>query len=56
MHKPDQNELQFDWSQLPYSEHLGPVQQEVAQPNITKMPTIDLKKGENDICILFYEI
>ena len=38
MHKPDQSELQLDRSQLPYSEHLGPVQQEAAQPNIAKRP------------------
>ena len=39
MHKPDQSELQLDWSQLPNLEYLGPVWQEAAQPNITKRPT-----------------
>ena len=36
MHKPDQSELLLNWSQLPYLEHLGLVQQEAAQPNIAK--------------------
>ena len=36
MHKPNQSELQLDRSQLPYSEHLGPVPQEAVQPNIVK--------------------
>ena len=35
-HKPDQIELQLDQSQLPYSEYLGPILQEVAQPDTTK--------------------
>ena len=39
-HKPDQIELQLDRSQLPYSEYLGPIPQEVAQPTLTtKRPT-----------------
>ena len=32
----DQIELQLDQSQLPYSEYLGPIPQEAAQPDITK--------------------
>ena len=36
MHKLDQSELQLDRSQLLYLEHLGPVPQEAAQPNIIK--------------------
>ena len=36
MHKPDQSELQLDRSQLSYSEYLGSVPQEAAQPNIVK--------------------
>ena len=38
-HKLNQSELQLDQSQLSYPKHLGPVQQETAQPNITKSPT-----------------
>ena len=39
-HKPDQIELQLDWSQLPYSEYSGPIPQEAAQPTLTtKRPT-----------------
>ena len=38
-HKPDQIELQLDQFQPLYSEHLGLVLQEAAQPNITKRPT-----------------
>ena len=44
MHKLDQSELQLDRSQLPYSEHLGPVQQEATQPNIAKRPTTPFNK------------
>ena len=36
MPKPDQSELQLDQFQLPYSKHLGLVQQEAAQPNIAE--------------------
>ena len=36
MHKPDQTKLQLDRSRLPYSEHLGLIPQEIAQPNIVK--------------------
>ena len=36
MHKSDQSELQLDRSRLPYSEHLGQIPQEAAQPNIAK--------------------
>ena len=36
MHKLDQSELQLDRSQLLYLEHLGPVLQKAAQPNIVK--------------------
>ena len=36
VHKPDQIKLQLDWSQLPYSEYLGPVPQEATQPDLTK--------------------
>ena len=36
MHKPNQSELQLDRSRPPYSEHLGQVPQEAAQPNIAK--------------------
>ena len=39
MHKPGQSELQLDQSQLLYSDHLGPVQQETTQPNVAKRPT-----------------
>ena len=39
-HKPDQIELQLDQFQPLYSEHLGLVLQEAAQPNITKRPAI----------------
>ena len=35
-YKPDQIELQLDQSQLPYSEYLGPILQETAQPDTTK--------------------
>ena len=33
MHKPTQVKLQLDWSQLPYSEYLGPLPQKATQPN-----------------------
>ena len=36
MHKADQIELQLDQSQLPYSEYLGLIPQEAAQPDLTK--------------------
>ena len=40
MHKPDQIKLQFDRSQLPYSEYSSPILQEAAQPTLTtKRPT-----------------
>ena len=39
-HKLDQIELQLDQFQPLYSEHLGLVPQEAAQPNITKRPAI----------------
>ena len=60
-HKPDQIELQLDWSQLPYSEYLSLVPQEVAQPSITqKAHYIKLatplgswdQDGENEIFLL----
>ena len=35
----------MDRSQLPYSEHLGPVQQEAAQPNIAKKAHHKLQKN-----------
>ena len=38
-HKLNQIELQLDQFQPLYSEHLGLVPQEAAQPNITKRPT-----------------
>ena len=38
VHKSDQIELQLDQFQPLYSEHLGLVPQEAAQPNITKRP------------------
>ena len=34
-HKPDQIELQLDWSQLPYLEYSSPILQEAAQPTLT---------------------
>ena len=43
MHKLDQGGLQLDQSKLPYSENLGLVRQEAAQPNITKRPTTIFK-------------
>ena len=44
MHKPDQIKLQFDRSQLPYSEYSGPIPKEAAQPTLTtKRPTTRFK-------------
>ena len=40
MRKPDQGGSQLDRSQLFYPENLSLVRQEVAQPSITKRPTI----------------
>ena len=51
-HKPDQIELQLDWSQLPYSEYSDPISQEAAQPTLTtKRPTTIIKNYifKNDI-------
>ena len=39
MHKPNKGGSQLDRSELLYLENLGLVQQETAQPNITKRPT-----------------
>ena len=36
MHKLDQIELQLDQSQLPYSEYLGSIPQEIVQPDSIK--------------------
>ena len=39
-HKPGQFKFQLDQSQLPYSEHLGPVPQEATQPNTIIVPQV----------------
>ena len=51
MHNPDQFEFQLGRSQLPYSEHLGPVLQEAAQQNTKKAhdTPIDEKMKESHL-------